>query len=124
MKGHSTEAAQTQQSKTLYRDGFATANANALGVIQLVRPPAGLSRKEAAAYVGISPSFFDDMVANGQMPLPLPLGRRRNIWNIRALDKSLDKLAGLERKQDQSTGPTEPPAISDEWLTRLRDDRT
>lgn len=120
MKGNSNReaVAHTLQDRT------SPACDNAPVVIQLVRAPAGLSRSEAAAYVGISPSFFDDMVANGQMPLPLPLGRRRNIWNVRALEISLDKLAGLERRQDQSTDTTEPSSGNDEWLARLRDDRT
>jgi hypothetical protein len=31
-------------------------------------PPRGLSRAEAAAYVGVSTSLFDIMVADGRMP--------------------------------------------------------
>jgi hypothetical protein len=31
------------------------------------------------------------------MPPPLPLRIRRRIWNVRALDFALDKLAGIER---------------------------
>lgn len=64
---------------------------------RLVRAPAGLSRAEAAAYVGVSPVAFDVLVASGLMPLPLPLGIRRRVWNVRALDFALDKLAGIER---------------------------
>jgi hypothetical protein len=65
--------------------------------VWLVRAPAGLSRCEAAAYVGVSPVAFDALVASGLMPPPLPLGIRRKIWNVRALDLALDKLAGIER---------------------------
>jgi hypothetical protein len=64
---------------------------------RLVRAPAGLTRCEAAAYVGVSPVAFDALVASGVMPPPLPLGIRRRVWNIRALDFALDKLAGIER---------------------------
>lgn len=34
-------------------------------------PPRGLSRGEAAAYIGVSPNFFDDMIRQGIM-LVLP----------------------------------------------------
>ena len=64
---------------------------------RLVRAPAGLSRSEAAAYVGVSPVAFDALVASGLMPPPLPLRIRRRVWNVRALDLVLDKLAGIER---------------------------
>lgn len=66
-------------------------------VLRLVRAPAGLSRSEAAAYVGVSSVAFDALVASGLMPPPLPLGIRRRVWNVRALDFALDKLAGIER---------------------------
>jgi predicted DNA-binding transcriptional regulator AlpA len=32
--------------------------------------PRGLSRREAARYIGISPSLFDQMVADNWMPAP------------------------------------------------------
>jgi hypothetical protein len=66
-------------------------------VLRLVHAPAGLSRCEAAAYVGVSPVAFDALVASGLMPPPLPLGIRRRVWNVRALDRALDILAGIER---------------------------
>ena len=70
---------------------------NALPMLRLAHAPAGLSRCEAAAYVGVSPVAFDALVASGLLPPPLPLGIRRRIWNVRALDLALDKLAGIER---------------------------
>lgn len=33
-------------------------------------PPRGLSRAQAAAYIGVSPSLFDEMVQDGRMPKP------------------------------------------------------
>jgi hypothetical protein len=68
-----------------------------VAILRLVRAPAGLSRVEAAAYVGVSPVAFDALVAAGLMPPPLPLGIRRRVWNVRVLDSALDKLAGIER---------------------------
>ena len=79
-------------------DARAIANDNdSPSVLRPIRAPAGLSRWEAAAYVGVSPVAFDALVASGLMPPPLPLGIRRRVWNVRALDFALDTLAGIER---------------------------
>jgi hypothetical protein len=39
-------------------------------------PPRGMSRVEAADYVGISPSLFDTTVRDGRMPGPKLMGAR------------------------------------------------
>jgi predicted DNA-binding transcriptional regulator AlpA len=58
--------------------------------------PRLLSRKEAALYVGLSPGAFDVEVAVGTFPSPFLLKRtRRRLWDIRALDATMDKAAGL-----------------------------
>lgn len=62
-------------------------------------PPRGLSRLEAAAYVGISPTLFDQLVAEGLMPRPISMGRRR-IWDVRALDRAMDALAAKSHSDD------------------------
>jgi len=43
-------------------------------------PPRGLSRVEAAAFIGISPSMFDLMVKDGRMPGPKRIGSRV-VWD-------------------------------------------
>lgn len=43
-------------------------------------PPRGLSRQEAAAYVGVSAPLFDEMVKDGRMPPP-KLVNARVIWD-------------------------------------------
>ena len=53
--------------------------------------PRGLSRVEASRYVGVSPSSFDGLVADGRMPRPARIGRRC-IWCRRQLDRALDEL--------------------------------
>ena len=58
-------------------------------------PPRGLSREEAAAYVGVGPTKFDEMVADGRMPKALHVDGRR-IWDRRALDQSFDALGTSE----------------------------
>ena len=52
-------------------------------------PPRGLSRVQAAEYIGVSPSTFDKMVAEGEMPPPKRI-RGRVIWDRKALDCAFD----------------------------------
>ena len=54
-------------------------------------PRRGLSREEAAMYVGISPSKFDELVEDGRMPRPVKIDCRK-IWDIRNLDLAFDAL--------------------------------
>ena len=51
----------------------------------------GLSRIEAAAYVGISPCKFDQLIADGRMPNPRRIDQRK-VWDVRELDLSFDDL--------------------------------
>jgi len=53
--------------------------------------PRGLSRIEAAAYVGVSPSLFDGMVNDGRMPPPKRINSR-NVWDRCSLDAAFDDL--------------------------------
>lgn len=48
--------------------------------------PRGLRRVEAAAYIGVSPSSFDAMIAEGVMPKPKRWGGRV-IWDRHMLDE-------------------------------------
>jgi predicted DNA-binding transcriptional regulator AlpA len=48
---------------------------------------------EAAAYLGVSPGKFDEMVADGRMPPPIVIDRRK-VWDIRAIDRAIDCLTG------------------------------
>ena len=50
-----------------------------------------LSRQDAAAYCGVSPSTFAGWVRSGHMPAPV-FGKR---WDKRAIDATLDKASGL-----------------------------
>lgn len=54
-------------------------------------PRRGLNRVEAAIYVGVSPSKFDQMVADERMPRPKKIDCRK-VWDIRALDLAFDEL--------------------------------
>lgn len=54
-------------------------------------PPRGMSREEAARYVGVSPVKFDDMVKDHKMPLPKREGGRM-IWDRHQLDACFDEI--------------------------------
>ena len=56
-------------------------------------PKRGLTKVEAASYVGISPTTLDRLVAQGKLPKPLKAFSRR-IWDINALDAAFEVLAG------------------------------
>jgi predicted DNA-binding transcriptional regulator AlpA len=51
-----------------------------------------LTRAEAAAHCTLSPAGFSRWVRDGRLPRPLP-GTKR--WDLRAIDRALDKLSGL-----------------------------
>lgn len=53
--------------------------------------PRGLSRLEAAGYLGISPSLFDLMVKDGRMPLPKRINAR-TVWDRKRLDAAFDAI--------------------------------
>ncbi|WP_206079040.1 helix-turn-helix transcriptional regulator [Allomesorhizobium camelthorni] len=56
----------------------------------------GFDRKEAASYVGVSPTHFDKLIRQGIMPPPNEfLGRK--VWDVRALDRVLDAKSGVNR---------------------------
>jgi predicted DNA-binding transcriptional regulator AlpA len=54
-------------------------------------PPRGLSREQAAAYVGISPSLFDTLVKDGRMPVPKRINSR-TVWDRLELDEAFTAL--------------------------------
>ena len=56
-------------------------------------PPRGLSREEAAAYVGISPSLFDALVKDGRMPSPKRINIR-TVWDRIQVDAAFAALPG------------------------------
>ena len=55
--------------------------------------PRGLSREQAAAYVGVSPSLFDAMVKDGRLPQPKRINARV-VWDRLKLDAAFDALPG------------------------------
>jgi hypothetical protein len=69
-------------------------------------PRRGLSRVEAAAYLGISPSKFDELRKAGRIGPPKILDARR-LYAIEILDEFFDAL------------PAEGDDTADDWTVRL-----
>lgn len=61
--------------------------------------PRGLSRVEAARYVGISPTKFDQLVGQGTMPAARVIGRRK-VFDRIELDLAFDRLPSDDDKND------------------------
>ena len=59
--------------------------------LPLSLPPRGLSREQAAAYIGVSSGMFDAMVADGRMPRPKEANRRL-LWDRLELDAAFSAL--------------------------------
>lgn len=62
--------------------------------------PLGLARKQAAHYVGVSPSTFDRMIRDGLMPKPVRI-YNRTVWDRRRLDAAFGALSGVRAGEDQ-----------------------
>lgn len=54
-------------------------------------PPRGLSRDEAARYVGVSVTKFDEMVADGRMPKPKRIDGRV-VWDRLQIEAAFSDL--------------------------------
>lgn len=54
-------------------------------------PRRGLQRLEAAMYIGVGVSKFDEMLTDGRMPAPRRIDGRK-VWDIRELDLAFDAL--------------------------------
>jgi hypothetical protein len=75
-------------------------------VYEIFSPPRrGLNRIEAAAYIGVSPSKFDEVVRDGRMCAPKRIDARV-IWDIRQLDAAFDSLPA---EVDDAQNPWDEP---------------
>ncbi|MDE3179292.1 MAG: hypothetical protein KGM47_06485 [Acidobacteriota bacterium] len=62
-------------------------------------PPVLIDRITASAYLGVSPSFFDELVASGRMPRPRQLGDKRKAWLVTELNRAADALPAAIKPQ-------------------------
>lgn len=76
-------------------------------VLPLSLPPRGLSRVEAAAYIGVSPSLFDMMVRDRRMPCAKRINSRV-VWDRLRLDAAFAALPDEDGDTD---------AQPDQWGT-------
>lgn len=65
--------------------------------------PRLVTRLAAAAYVSVSPTLFDEMVAGGRMPKARQVSKGRIAWDVRELDAAVDEM------------PKAGDAIADTW---------
>jgi hypothetical protein len=65
--------------------------------------PRLVARADAAHYVGVGTTLFDELVRQGMMPRPKAIGTRR-LWDLRELDKAIDELpeAGTSVQDEKS----------------------
>ena len=69
--------------------------------------PRGLSRVQAAAFVGVSASLFDEMVRDGRMPQPIRINTRV-LWDRLQLDEAFAALSDAQKDGDDDWPP---PAV-------------
>jgi hypothetical protein len=58
---------------------------------QIAYAPRGFSRDDAARYVGVGPTKFDEMVADGRMPRPKRVDGRV-VWDRLKVDAAFSDL--------------------------------
>ena len=63
--------------------------------------PRGLRREEAAKYIGVSTTKFEEMVKDGRMPPPKHIDGVR-VYDVTQLDAAFDKLPGGDTSDDTS----------------------
>lgn len=66
--------------------------------------PRGLRRENAASYVGVSPSKFDELVSDGRMPKPMRIDGCV-IWDRHQLDRAFDSLSDAPPTGNDWGGP-------------------
>jgi predicted DNA-binding transcriptional regulator AlpA len=62
----------------------------------------GLSRAEAAEYIGVSTSLFEEMVADGRMP-PAKQINSRKVWMRTKIEKAFADLPDAGQDKDSSS---------------------
>lgn len=63
----------------------------------------GLSRNEAACYIGVSIALFEEMVFDGRMPQPKLINSRK-VWSRPSVEKAFAELS----EYGQSSPPRSP----------------
>jgi hypothetical protein len=59
----------------------------------------GFNRFEAAAYIGVGTTKFDELVRQGRMPKPVRIDNRK-VWDVRELDLAFEELGDVDASWD------------------------
>ncbi len=70
-----------------------TPDVQATNALPISLPPYGLTRPQAAEFVGLKLAKFDNEVKLGNLPRPVRFGRS-TVWTTRALQEALDEKSG------------------------------
>lgn len=54
-----------------------------------------LNKRQAAAYIGVSPNTFARMVQNNEAPKPIQISQRRLVWDVKQLDALIDSFSSF-----------------------------
>lgn len=63
-------------------------------------PPRGLSREEAARYIGVGTTKFNDMIADRRMPKPRQIDGR-SVWDRVELDIAFSELPHADGRAER-----------------------
>ena len=78
--------------------------------------PRGLSRREAAAYIGVSPTLFDLLVKDGRMPGQAKIRLREEPGTLAFLDKYWAVVKGNATTETKTKKLTPPEKGTLRWL--------
>ena len=73
---------------------------NPVSSLPLSLAPRGLSRVQAAEYIGVGVTKFDEMVDDGRMPKPKRIDGR-TVWDRLKLDAAFDALGDEARSNNE-----------------------
>lgn len=76
-----------------------------LDVLPRSLPPIGINREQAANFIGVSISLFDEMVGDGRMPKPKRINARL-VWDRRSVERAFAKLPGGDSEESENDWET------------------
>jgi predicted DNA-binding transcriptional regulator AlpA len=68
----------------------------------------GINREQAAVAIGVSPTTFDQMVADGRMPQPRMPSKERYVWDVEELAEAFRRLPHRNGKLDGVSSSDNP----------------
>lgn len=97
LRGRSSEV---RDESSFANTSAAARSPNKLSAIRPI-PRRGLSRTEAAIYIGVSTGKLDETVRSGRMPGPKRIDGRK-VWDVHELDVAFDALPTENGPTDKS----------------------